>query len=146
MNRWMTLATATALAGCAGASDNQAYVGRPVGEAVAALGTPDSVSDYADGSRVFSWSTSDMVVQSEPIPTPLMWTSPARLQVAPAEPSDEAIEQFSDSPILERFRPWPCTFNLVARWDGARNAWQTVRAARGGPGRGGRCGARASGG
>ena len=75
---------------------SSAYVGRPIVEAVRALGPPDSVADYQSGGRYFGWSTSDVRVQFGDGDNPANWLEPMTRVSAPEKLDEEKLVPLPD--------------------------------------------------
>ena len=131
------------LSGCVTGASRGGYVGRPITEAVARLGTPHQIADYQGSGRYFSWGTSDVIIMGEGYASPSNWLTRMTRVDPEADRMDEARREALPPWIVSpAFRANICTLTLVAQWDEARRAWITRKVIDKGPGRGGRCGMR----
>ena len=139
------IAVSLAVAGCASLPPSSPYVGRPIVEAVRALGPPDSVADYQSGGRYFGWSTSDVRLLSSGADNPASWLEPINRTDDRAELDMEQLAALPDYVVAPEFQPSPCSLTLVAEWDTGAATWIARRAIRRSAGRGGSCGMRVPG-
>lgn len=137
------VAVLLSLTGCATLGSGESRVGRPVAEAIPALGPPMAVADYHRIGRYFTFSLVHRMVIDEDAGNPANWTEPTtRLNASPPAIEEARYEVLPSVIFSPPYKPPPCTLTLIAQWSERRRAWVVKREIRRGAAPGGRCGIR----